>query len=102
MNDIPLTIRIPDELNVKLTELSKGLGITKVSLLRFTIWDYSDHSVPLEFPATNTANTFRFVLSVNPATHQILEGISKQYAQPINGVVLALANVAVKRYSKYL
>lgn len=101
MNDISLTVRIPDKLNDQLTLLSKGLGITKVSLLRFTIWSHSDNPKPLSFD-TSATNSFRFVLSLNAATYKILEDASKQYSQPVNSVVVALANIAVKSYSKYL
>lgn len=101
MNDIPLTIRIPEQLNEQLTELSKSLGVPKVGLLRFTIWSFNNHPKVLVFDPSSV-NSFRFVLSVNKATYQILENVSKQYSQSINSVVIALANLAVQSYSKYL
>lgn len=101
-NNISLTIRLPNSLNVKLTDTSKSLGLTKVSFIRFAIWNFLDeHPQPLTF-TDSTENTFRLVLAVNQNTYEILERACQQHNQSINSIVIAVSVLALERYAKYL
>ena len=100
-NEIALTIRIPDDLNEGLTKTAKDLGMTKLNLIRFAIWDFLENeNCKLLF--STKENNFRVALKVNKNTYQLLEQASKQYGQSINSIVIAVTTLALTRYSKYL
>lgn len=101
-NNISLSIRLPNSLNSRLTNTSKSLGLTKVSFIRFAIWNFLDENPqPLTF-FDSSENTFRLVLAVNQNTYEIIERACQQYNQSINSIVVAVSALALERYAKYL
>jgi hypothetical protein len=103
MNDIPLTIRLPHELNVELTATCKKLGMTKTNCLRGVIHDLVDNDVHrLVFSFQGNGEKDRMVFNVNQLTYNILDSICKKHDQSMNAVVTAVSLLALERSSKWL
>ena len=101
-NDISLTIRLPITMNEQLTDMTKRLGLTKTSCIRFAIWDFLDKQPqPLTFSKSDE-ETYRFVLAVNQNTYNILNNACQKYGQSINSIINAVSRLALEHYSKYL
>ena len=103
MNEISLTVRMPQDLNDQLTALCKRLGLPKLPFLRFSVWVFlNDDPKDLIFDEIQSDSKFRFTFNVNKNIYDILETTSKRYEQSINSVVIKVANMALERYSTYL
>jgi len=103
MNDIPLTIRLPSELNLQLATASKFLGLTKTNLLRATIHhDLARDGENLRFTAPVSGKKHRLVFNVNRLTFEILENISARHGQTMNAVIVAVAMLAVELSATWL
>jgi predicted DNA-binding protein len=104
MNDIPLTIRLPHELNQKLTEVAKGIGMTKTSLIRSAIHDFLIHDdLFIDFSSSsNSDKRDRLVLNVNQNTYNILDKACKKNNESMNSLVVAISFMALERASKWL
>lgn len=104
MNNISLTIRLPHELNIQLTQASKRLGMTKTNLIRSAIHDFLPiNKIELDFsyPHPSEKND-RLVLNVNQLTHSILKETCQTYNQSMNAVVIAVSILALERATKWL
>lgn len=104
MNDIALTVRIPQELNLELTDVSKRLGMTKTNLIRMSIHTWLLPNIKtLDFSAPEAdKQRSRLVLNVNQLTHDILIRVSEECQQSINATVIAACRLAIERASKWL
>lgn len=103
MNNISLTIRLPHELNLQLTETSKKLGLTKTNLMRSAIHDFLTKSeTKLDFSYSSNKKSDRIVLNVNQLTHSILQEACKTYDQSMNAIIIAVSLLALERSTKWL
>lgn len=101
MNDISLTIRLPHELNTKLKEISKQLGITKTSLIRSAIHDFLTVSnTKLDF-SYSSEKSDRLVLNVNKLTYNILQEACQTYNQSMNAIVIAVSLLVLERSTNF-
>lgn len=102
-NSISLTIRLPHELNMQLTAISKEVGITKTNLLRSAINDFlTKDEFALDFSTNYSGKSDRLVLNVNHLTHSILDNVCKKHGQSMNAVVTAVSILALERSAKWL
>lgn len=102
-NDISLTIRLPHELNMQLTSISKDVGMTKTNLIRSAIHDFltNDH-VELDFTSNFVDRRDRLVLNINQITYDILESACEKYSQSMNAMIVAVSLLALERSTKWL
>lgn len=102
-NNISITVRLPHELNEKLTSASKALGMTKTNLIRMAIHELpKGNGVSLDFSQSISDKKYRLVLNVNQLTHDILENACKKYNQPMNTIVIAISYFALELSAKWL
>ncbi|MGL6198720.1 MAG: hypothetical protein ACRC3H_07280 [Lachnospiraceae bacterium] len=104
MNNISLTIRLPEKLNLELTKVSKELGMTKSNLIRAAIHGFlTSDEAALDFSLPyDSSPKFRMVLIVNQHTYDILIKASEKYSQSINIIVTAIIYLALERGIKWL
>lgn len=102
-NNISLTVRMPCELNEKLTSSSKALGMTKTNLIRMAIHELpKGNDIELDFSQNITDKKYRLVLNVNQLTYDILENACKKYNQSMNAIVIAISYYALELSAKWL
>jgi len=100
-NNIPLTLRLPADLNEQLNRIAKATGITKTNLLRQSIYDYLD--VPeIKISDFNILPVYgtekhRIVLNINSYTYDILEKQSKKFSLSFNNL-LAYSSIKILQY----
>lgn len=102
MNNISLTVRLPHELNARLAEVSKKLGVTKTNLIRSSIHDFLTVSETKPDFSYSSKKTDRLTLNVNPLTHNILKEACQTYNQSMNAIVIAVCLLALERSTKWL
>lgn len=103
LNNIPITVRLPIELNDRLTVNAKALGVTKTNLIRMAIHELpKSDEIALDFSQNFTDKKYRLVLNVNALTYDILENACKKYEQSMNAVVIAIGYFALDISAKLL
>lgn len=102
-NEISLTVRLPHDLNQKLTKIAKEIGMTKTNLIRSAIHDFlTANQTNLDFSENYIGKRDRLVLNVNQITYNILEATCNQYNQSMNAVITVVSYLALERSSKWL
>lgn len=101
-NSIPLTVRLPHELNIKLKSVSKDVGMTKTNLIRIAIHEFAKGKITIDFSSNFSTDKDRLVLNVNQLTYDILDNTCKQYNQSMNAVVTEICVAAIEYASKWL
>lgn len=102
-NNISLTVRLPHELNTKLAEVSKDIGITKTNLIRSAIHDFlTSDKTALDFSTNHVDTRDRLVLNINQITFDILEEACNKHGQSMNAIITATSILALERSSKWL
>ena len=102
MNDITLTIRLPKQLDDKLKDSAKKVGMPKSTLIRICIHDFLvDSFIPLDFTPIE-GDKRRMTLDVNELTKSILDDACSKYGQSMNAVVTAVSLLALERAAKWL
>lgn len=101
LNEIPITLRIPVELDSELKRLSKALGFTKTNLIRLAIHEKMS-DVDFHDTSIESTKTHRLVLNVNAPTLELLQNTAQQKGVSINRVVVVACLRSVEHYSKLL
>lgn len=102
MNDVTLTVRLPQEIDSQLKKSAKEIGMTKTTLIRIAIHDFLvDGSVDLDFSPMQ-GDKKRITLDVNHLTKSILDDACQKHNQSMNAVVTAVSLLALERCAKWL
>ena len=105
MNDVSLTVRLPDDLDKQLKATSKALGFTKTNMIRLSIHEYLDPSTLddlKEVVSKYGGDRHRLVLNINQLTYDILEKLSIEHDVSINHLLIYSSAKSLEHYSKLL
>lgn len=101
-NNISVTVRLPHELNLQLTSISKEMGVSKTSFIRTAVRDFLTTDPALDFSVNSSDNRDRLVLNLNPITYEILKYACNKYNQSANAVIVAVTAFALECSAKWL
>ncbi len=101
-NNISVTVRLPHELNLQLTSISKEMGVSKTSFIRTAVRDFLTSDPALDFSVNSSDNRDRLVLNLNPITYEILKYACDKYNQSANAVIVAVTAFALECSAKWL
>lgn len=101
-NDISLTIRLPLDLDAKLSDVSDFLGITKSNLIRESIHrclDKEHNYIEYDF---DNSEKHRIALNLNQNTYKILEMFVKDNTVSMNSAIIFSVSQSVEHYTKLM
>ncbi len=104
-NNISLTIRIPEKLNIKLKQQASKLGFTKTGMIKISIHQFIKEK-PYNLLDVDVENykgkNFRLVLNINDFTNNVLLETAQKYNISVNSVVIRVCILASQYYEELL